>query len=780
MRKRSFYLDKPASMWAKWENGLPLGNGRLGAMVMGKVEEETIVINEESLWYGPPRDRRNKDSLKYLEEIRRLLMAGEAEEAAFLQKAAFMSTPKYNNPYQEAAELRLCFRKHKGKTEAYRRMLDLDRAVAEVSYSMDGSSYRREHLVSADYHVPAVRLTTENPEGITLCAGINRKPFEEYSGKLPGRSGGYGIPAVANWGQAGAGGVYYLTAASATALTMEGRPAAVEVIGDSLYIKGAGEITIYLTALTDFAERLECIREEKDYVPGELCGGCPEGMAEKAAEVLAEAARAGFQRIQERHEAWFSSMYGRFSLEFGGKPVPSDKMPMDKILEEIRGGCEDYADDMMVFMTDYARYLMISSSACCRLPANLQGIWNGSFEPPWQSQFTVNINLNMNYWFVPKVGLRECEKPFHELVQRMRKNGRETARQIYGCGGFCAHHNTNLWACTDIEGVFDFSPFWVMGAAWLCLQLYDNYLYHQDREMLVREILPVMREAIAFFEDYLYEAPDGTLLTGPVVSPENTYETKQGQRAALCMAPTMDVFILRQLIADYQEGLEAAGQTREEELERLAGRLPAIPFTEDGRIREWYEDVAETEPGHRHISHLFGLHPGKAVRTDTPALFEAAGRTLDYRLAHGGGHTGWSKAWICCFMARLRRGEGVRQNLLEMLQRCIQDNLLDVHPPFQIDGNFGIPEAVLECVAQCHGKETELLPCLPSGWKDGSVRGMGLRGGIIMDMDWAEGEVTFCRMKAVRPVRLAVKYRGRSAVAEIGTEYRDISGLFLK
>ena len=223
MRKRSFYLDKPASMWAKWENGLPLGNGRLGAMVMGKVEEETIVINEESLWYGPPRDRRNKDSLKYLEEIRRLLMAGEAEEAAFLQKAAFMSTPKYNNPYQEAAELRLCFRKHKGKTEAYRRMLDLDRAVAEVSYSMDGSSYRREHLVSADYNVLAVRLTTENPEGITLCAGINRKPFEEYSGKLPGRSGGYGIPAVANWGQAGAGGVYYLTAASATALTMEDR-----------------------------------------------------------------------------------------------------------------------------------------------------------------------------------------------------------------------------------------------------------------------------------------------------------------------------------------------------------------------------------------------------------------------------------------------------------------------------------------------------------------------------------------------------------------------------
>lgn len=787
MRKRSFYFDKPASMWEKWENGLPLGNGKLGAMVMGKVEEETIVINEESLWYGPERDRRNKDSLKYLKQIRELLMAGKVEEAAFLQKMAFMSTPKYNNPYQKAGELRICFRNHKGKAQNYKRTLDIERAAAEVAYSMGRFSYRREHIVSGRYRVLAVHITTDCPEGMTLCAGINRKPFEEYSGEIPEEIGQREIPLVGNWGQAGAGGVYYLTAATLTSMSVssgQGERETVEVIGDSLYVQGAKEVTIYLTSLTDFEKRLRSMEEESvcdrgekiddygetAYDRGELYRGCPKEMFREAADILESAAKAGFEEIQEDHEQWYQSLYGRFCLELQGAAVPSEEMPMDRILAEIKEGRQDYVDDMIVFLMDYARYLMISSSTDCRLPANLQGIWNGSFEPPWQSQFTVNINLNMNYWFVPKVGLRECEEPFHDLVRRMRRNGRKTAEQIYGCGGFCAHHNTNLWACTDIEGVFDFSPFWVMGAAWLCLQLYDNYLYHQDRELLVREILPTMREAIAFFEDYLYEAPDGTLLTGPSVSPENTYETDRGERAALCMAPTMDIMILKQLIGDYQEGLETSGAVREEALDRLAERLPDIPFTEDGRIREWYEDVRETEPGHRHVSHLFALHPGKAVRTDTPKLLEAAGRTLDYRLAHGGGHTGWSKAWLCCLLARLRRGESVRENLFEMLQRCIQDNLLDIHPPFQIDGNFGIPEAVLECIAQCHGDSIELLPCLPTQWKSGRIRGFGLRGGIIMDMDWAEGKVTACHMKAVHPVKVSVKYGDRMIEVEVGAE----------
>jgi len=809
MRKRSFYLDKPASMWAKWENGLPLGNGRLGAMVMGKVEEETIVINEESLWYGPERDRKNRDSLKYLKQIRELLMEEKVEEAAFLQKAAFMSTPKYNNPYQAAGDLRLCFWKHRGKVQNYRRTLDIDRAVAEVTYSMDGYSYKREHIVSGDYNVLAVRLTTDHPEGMTLCAGINRKPFEEYTGEIPAETACAGLPLVGNWGQAGAGGVYYLTAAALTAVPVEnaggsvgaggsasgdgsgswgaeapetagmGKKAGVaEVIGDSLYVRGAGEITVYLTSLTDFEERLRCTEDGKVYDCGSLYRGCPGEMFRRAAELLKKAAEAGFEKVQERHEARYASRYGRFALELKGAAVPSETVPMDRIMEEIKAGRQDYADDMVVFMTDYARYLMICSSTDCRLPANLQGIWNGSFEPPWQSQFTININLNMNYWFVPKVGLWECEKPFHELVQRMRKNGRETARRIYGCKGFCAHHNTNLWACTDIEGVFDFSPFWVMGAAWLCLQLYDNYLYHQDRELLQREILPTMREAIAFFEEYLYETPDGTLLTGPSVSPENTYETRQGERAALCMAPTMDISILRQLISDYQEGLEASGAPREEKLDKMAERLPAFSFTEDGRIREWYEDVLETEPGHRHISHLFGLHPGKAIREDTPELFRAAAETLDYRLAHGGGHTGWSKAWLCCMMARLRRGEEVRRHLLEMLQHCVQDNLLDVHPPFQIDGNFGIPEAVLECIAQCHAGCIDLLPCLPARWRDGSVRGFCLRGGITMDMEWAEGKIVSCRMKAVHPVKAEVRYGGRAVEARVGSGYTDVGALF--
>ncbi len=780
MRERCFYLDKPASAWGNWESGFPLGNGRLGAMVMGEVSEEIIVINEETLWYGPMRNRKNKDSLKYLDRVRELLMAGEVEEAAFLQKMAFMSTPKYNNPYQKAGDLRLCFKGHRGEAKGYRRTLDISSAQAEVVYAVGGYNYRREYIVSRDYNVLAVRITTDSPKGITMCASLNRKPFEEHSGADLWKTkvaGSGAIPMIGNWGQAGAGGIFYLTAATASAVPVRPGDEPVSLIGDSLFVEHAREVVVYLTALTDFSRRLQALEKGEEYNAGALFQGCPRWMFDEASGLLGLASASGYREIHEGHLKHYRSLYGRFSLEFGTCPAPSDSVSMDRILEGIKMGRQEYADDIMLFLVDYARYLMICSSDSCLLPANLQGIWNGSFEPPWQSQFTININFNMNYWFVPKVGLAECEKPFHALVQRIRRNGRETARQIYGCGGFCAHHNTNLWACTDIEGIFDSSPFWVMGAAWLCLQLYDNYLYHQDRELLDREILPTMREAIAFFEDYLYEAPDGTLLTGPSVSPENTYETKDGQRAALCMAPTMDISILRQLIDDYQEGLAELGREREQELDRLAERLPGFALTEDGRIREWYEDVKETDPGHRHVAHLFGLHPGKAICADNPELFQAAGATLDRRLEAGSGHTGWSKAWICCLMARLHRGEAVRQNLFEMLQHCILDNLLDTHPPFQIDGNFGIPEAVLECIAQCHTGCIELLPCLPARWNDGKVVGFGLRRGITMDMEWKDGKVVSCRMKAVRPVCVTVKYCGNTVVLDLDREYQEIKCL---
>ena len=394
--------------------------------------------------------------------------------------------------------------------------------------------------------------------------------------------------------------------------------------------------------------------------------------------------------------------------------------------------------------------------------------------PPWQSGFTININLEMNYWFIPKVGLMECEIPLRRLLQKLRENGKDTARELYGCRGFCAHHNTNLWGCADPEGIFDASPFWNMGGAWLAVQIYDNYLYSKDKELLREEILPTMREAILFFEDYLFRDAAGIWQTGPSVSPENTYRTVDGQCSALSLSPTMDIAILKQLIMYYQDGLEELGKNRDESLDAILSSLPPYRLTKDLRIREWCNEVEDTEPGHRHISHLFGLHPGNTITRDKMELFQAARNTLDSRIANGGGHTGWSKAWICCFMARLGRGEEVRLNLLQMMQNCILDSLLDVHPPFQIDGNLGFAEAVLEAIAQSHAGYIELLPALPESWEAGEIKGMRLRGGITMELIWQNSRPVVCRMKSVMPQSVEIRFDSRIQKIALTTEYRDI------
>lgn len=344
-----------------------------------------------------------------------------------------------------------------------------------------------------------------------------------------------------------------------------------------------------------------------------------------------------------------------------------------------------------------------------------------------------------------KCNLPECHMPLFDQLDRMVEKGKRTAEELYGCKGFCAHHNTNIWANTDPEGIFEASPFWPMGGAWLSLHLYEHFDYTRDMDFLKERALPVMWEAILFFRDYLYRGEDGRYLTGPSVSPENTYRSAVGQKGALCMAPAMDIQILRQLIGDYLRGVELAGVAEGERVRTardILTHLPSEKLTEDGRLMEWQEEYEETEPGHRHISHLFALHPGKEITEDTPEYFAAARKTLESRLSHGGGHTGWSRAWIICFYARLKDGRRVADNIGSMLRSCVKDNLLDTHPPFQIDGNFGLAEGMLESLAQSHGGYLEFLPALPESWESGRVRGMMLRGAIRADFTWKNGRLT--------------------------------------
>ena len=517
-------------------------------------------------------------------------------------------------------------------------------------------------------------------------------------------------------------------------------------MGDFVYTENADEILLYVTSGTDFmgntTYREDCLNR------------------------LDAAQEAGYELIKKEHLEWFHGLYNRVSLTLND--CKTDERFIETQLDELRDGTVEHNDYLTVLLFNYAKYLMISSSYDCRLPANLQGIWNGEYVPPWQSEFTININTEMNYWFVEKCALPECHIPLFDLIDRLVENGKETARELYGCRGFCAHHNTNLWANTDPEGIMDASPFWPMGGAWLSLHLYEHYLYTGDRKFLKERALPVMREAIRFFEDYLYEMEDGTLVTGPSVSPENTYLSKIGEKGSLCMGPAMDIQILRQLFGWFLEGnqqdmsvLYNESETAKQActiVKNMLAKLPKTKISSDGRVMEWQEEYEEAEPGHRHISHMYGLHPGNEITEEKKELFAAAEKTIAARLAKGGGHTGWSRAWITCFFARLKKGDQVMENINGLLKKSIKNNLYDTHPPFQIDGNFGIAEAILESIIQSHNPYIELLPALPKEWQSGSLTGVRLRGALSANLRWKDAKVTEFEVICDETKTIYVKY----------------------
>lgn len=715
MEELSVYLKKPAR---KWEEGLPLGNGRLGAMVMGRVKEENVLINEETLCYGPPRERENPDGFQQLQNIRNLLLEGKVEEASFLARMALTSTPKYNNPYQPIGELRLYFQGGRGKAEYYERRLDIEHAVATVSFELDGTRYIREYFVSKAYQVLVIRVRAEGEDRITMSANIGRKPFEELTGILDERT-------VGCWGENGPGGMHYLSAVRIDSAHGEG-------MGDFVYVKKQKEVVLYLAAQTDYESCLEGRRAEAQKAYDSLYD-VVKGRLNRAEE-------AGYERILSEHLKDYKALYDTFDLKLGEEKIGG--YSTDELLKRYREGIRAEELYLTRMLLQYARYLMISSSDHCFLPANLQGLWNGSFEPPWQCQYTININTQMNYWFVEKVGLSSCHLPLFRLLKLLEKNGKETAGKLYHSRGFCAHHNTNVWACTSPEGIFDASPYWVMGGAWLCIHLYEHYEYTGDLKFLREEAMPLMRESIRFFEDYLFELPEGSLVTGPVVSPENTYRAHTGESGALCMGTAMDNSILRQLIHSYLEGMDILGLDMDREmLVNLLKRIPPLKIGKSGRLQEWMEEYEEMEPGHRHISHLYGLHPGHEISPETKPYFEAAKNTLSYRLKHGGGHTGWSRAWLACFASRLLEGEALAEHVEKLILNCIQDNLLDLHPPFQIDGNFGIAEAILEAIVQERKGKIYLLPALPERWRDGKLRGYCLKGNVKLSMEWKQSEI---------------------------------------
>lgn len=738
---KGFYLTHGAK---SWEQGLPVGNGQQGAVLLGGVQQERIVLNEESLWYGGKRERAVEAGKEKLEKVRELLEKGEASKAQTLCSRWFVGNPRYTNPYLPAAEAVLNFEPF-GKVKEYFRGIDLEKGEAGVKICFDNCKTVREIFSSVKYQVTALRMETDKEQGMSFSLGLNRRPFEENA-EVEDRE-------ISLNGHSGDGVCYDVRCRVGKT---DGR---VCVEGGYLLVERASYVEIFFCVRTDY-ESKECL--------------------DKCSRLLKAAAKVGFEEIKKAHIEEYGRLYNNMRLEIEGAEELA-QIPADELLKR----CEEpkVQGYLIWLMFSYARYLLISSSYGCALPANLQGIWNGSFTPPWESGYTININLQMNYWMADRAGLGVCYESFFNLIEKMLPNGRKTAKKVYACRGFVAHHNTNLWGDTDITGLWLPAFLWPMGGAWMANQLYHHSEFEENPKEIRERVLPVMKECILFFYDYLYRKSDKMWISGPTVSPENTYRLLDGQEASVAMGVAMDHQIIRELAENYLEGCRRYNTgSPEYETEKMAQEilehLPPTKIGKSGRILEWQEEYEEVEKGHRHISHLYGLHPGREISEDTPALFEAAKRTLEYRLEHGGGHTGWSKAWIMCFYARLKDKKNFDEQMRQFLANSVDENLWDIHPPFQIDGNFGMAEAVLEALASRRGDVVELLRIIPEGMETGMVTGLCLEGRLKVDFAWKCGKLTKISLSSGKTQTIELRYCGiRRSVTFLENSRLELEGV---
>lgn len=710
---------------AQWEEALPLGNGRLGAMIMGETAGEHIQVNEDSMWYGAPSDRNNPDTLKYLPEIRRLILAGEIRKAERLMKFAMSGCPDSMHPYQSLGDIHFQF-ENIGEVTAYERSLDIDRAVYENTFTAGGVRYGREMFISQPAQVMVIKLTADAPGKLTFSAVLRRDKF--FDGiKKAGEDG------ICLYGNLGKGGLDF-----AMQLTARAKGGRVCVIGEHLIAEEADEVLLYFAAGTTY--RMQDVQKE-------------------IKEQIEAAAEEGYEELLKKHILDYQALYGR--VEFQLENISGfEASPTDQRIEAARQGEPDKGLGKLYF--DYGRYLLIACSREGTLPATLQGIWNKDMTPPWDSKYTININTEMNYWLAENCNLSECHMPLFEQIKKMVPNGRKSASQMYGCRGFMCHHNTDLWGDTVTQDHWVPGSYWVMGAAWLCTHQWTHYQYTMDLEFL-KESFPVMREAALFFLDYMIE-DGGYLKTCPSVSPENTFILPGGEKGANTAGVTMDNQILRDLFTQCIEAARILGVEDElnEQLKEARNRLMPTRIGPKGNILEWQEDYEELEPGHRHISHLYGLHPSEQITMDgTPKLAKAARVTLERRLSNGGGHTGWSRAWIINHYAKLWDGETAYYHFRKLLEKSTLPNLFDNHPPFQIDGNFGAAAAIAEMLVQSTAERIVLLPALPGAWESGSVRGLCVKGGGEAELAWAGGKLIRCAIRAKAELHTNVRYGDR-------------------